>query len=79
MIVAGSYRQFPAVVSQTRPTITVDEKRSLLELPVVGGHAQATAIPSADVSPRAQPAVLARRDDRRGVAGAKPKGLEVPR
>jgi X-Pro dipeptidyl-peptidase len=37
VIVVGSYRSYGAFRLSSRPTITVDTKRSRIDLPIVGG------------------------------------------
>ncbi|HEX6358404.1 CocE/NonD family hydrolase [Actinophytocola sp.] len=41
VIIVGSYRDYGSQADQNRATITVAPRRSLIELPIVGGHAAA--------------------------------------
>lgn len=41
VIIVGSYRDYGSQADQNRATITISPRRSLIELPIVGGHAAA--------------------------------------
>lgn len=41
MIIVGSYRDYGSQADQNRATITISPRRSVISLPIVGGHAAA--------------------------------------